>query len=236
MKPAVMMKKIGLVGGITWHSTIDYYREINLETGRRLGGVRSAVLAIESLDFEEITRLGAQERDDEVFERFLAATESLRRSGADVIALCANTAHRRADRLEERLGRPLVQIGDAIGDAVRAAGLSRVGLLGTARTMTEPFLRQRLVRTHGLEVLVPGEPMCSDIDRFIFGEMAAGVFSQQARDAILRASEELVARGAQGVILGCTELPLLMRGVEMHVPTFDTTRLHAVSIVDAALA
>jgi aspartate racemase len=230
------MKKIGLVGGITWHSTIEYYREIHLETGRRLGGAHSAALAIESLDFEEIARLGAQDREDEVFARFLAAAQSLQRSGAEIIALCANTAHRRADRLEERLGQPLVQIGDATGDAVRAAGLSRVGLLGTARTMTEPFLQQRLVQKHGLQVLVPDAPVRGEIDRFIFGEMAQGVFSQQARNAVQRASAELVARGAQGVILGCTELPLLMRDVAMSAPTFDTTRLHAVAIVDAALA
>jgi aspartate racemase len=230
------MKKIGLIGGITWHSTIEYYREINLETGRRLGGTHSAALVIESLDFEEIARLGAQGREEEVFARFLAAGLSLRQSGAEVNALCANTAHRRAARLEEEIGLPLVHIGDATGNAVRAAGLSSVGLLGTARTMTEPFLQQRLAQKHCLQVLTPEAPVRSEIDRFIFGEMVEGVFSPQALDAVQRACAELVARGAQGVVLGCTELPILMRGVSTSFPTFDTTRLHAVSIVDAALA
>lgn len=230
------MKKIGLIGGITWHSTIEYYREINLETGRCLGGTHSAVLAIESLDFKEVASLGAQGREDEVFARFLAAAQSLRRAGAEILALCSNTAHRRADRLEEELGWPLVHIGDAVGSAVRAAGLSSVGLLGTARTMTEPFLQQRLVEEHRLHVLTPDAPVRGEVDRYILGEMAEGVFSDQARAAVQRACAGLIARGAQGVILGCTELPILMRNVPMSFPVFDTTRLHAVSIVGAALA
>ncbi|MBA2962297.1 MULTISPECIES: aspartate/glutamate racemase family protein [Ramlibacter] len=230
------MKKIGLIGGISWHSTVEYYRGINLETGRRLGGLHSAPLVLESLDFEVIARLGAQGHEEEVFARFLAAARSLRQSGAQVLALCANTAHRRADRLEQSLGHPLVQIGDALGQAVRAAGMARVGLLGTARTMTEPFLQQRLVDRHGLQVLTPDAPACDAIDGFIFGEMARGVFSQPARAAVLRACDDLAARGAQGVILGCTELPILLRDIATPCPTFDSTQLHAVSIVDAALA
>jgi aspartate racemase len=230
------MKKIGLIGGITWHSTLDYYRDINTETGRRLGGAHSAAMVIESLDFQEIATLGEQGREEEVFSRFLAAARSLKLAGAEVFALCANTAHRRADRLEEELGLPLVHIADAAGAAVRAAGISRVGLLGTARTMTEPFLLQRLVRNHHLQVLTPDASVRGEIDRLIFGEMVKGVFSPEARVAVRLACEELVAQGAQGVILGCTELPILMRDMAMPFPTFDTTCLHAMSIVDAALA
>lgn len=230
-----MMKKIGLIGGITWHSTIEYYREINLETSRRRGKLHSAALAIESLDFEEIARLGAQDREEEVYLRFLHAGQALKRSGAEVIAMCANTAHRRADRIEKELAVQLVHIGDAIGKAVHAAGLSSVGLLGTARTMAEPFLKERLRQKHRLNVLVPNETGRAEIDRYIFEEMAAGVFSEEARGAVGVACDQLISQGAQGVILGCTELPILMRGVALPIPTFDTTRLHAASIVEAAL-
>ena len=230
------MKKIGLIGGITWHSTLEYYREINTETQRRRGGMRNAGLVLESLDFEEIATLGAQGREDEVYARFLAAARSLTRAGAEILALCANTAHRRADRLQEELDVPLVHMGEAVGRAVRAAGLSRVGLLGTVRTMTEPFLLQRLAQKHGLDVLTPEASVRAELDHQIHAEMAQGVFSQEARETVQRACEEFVARGAQGVVLACTELPILMRNVSLTFPAFDTTRLHAVSIVDAALS
>jgi len=230
------VKTVGLIGGITWASTLEYYRSINVETARRLGGVHSARIALVSLEFHEVRERTLAGDEDGVYAIFLDAAAKLRRAGADFLVLCANTAHKRAERLAQDSGMPLVHIGDATGAAVRREGIAKVGLLGTRPTMEENFMRDRLEQGHGLEVRVPGRELREELNKLIYGEMASGVFSDAARQLVDRASAELVARGAQGIIHGCTELPILMRDRPSPCPTFDTTALHAAAAVEYALS
>lgn len=230
------MKTVGLIGGISWQSTVDYYREINAQTARRLSPLHSAPIFLASLDFHAIREMTLAGNEEGVFQTFLRAAKSLKQAGAELFALCANTAHRRADRLQQEVGLPLVHIADATAAALAREGLSRVGLLGTRRTMEESFLKDRLSLQHGIEVLTPDESTRAHLDGRIFNEMVQGVFSEDARALTTHACLALREAGAQGVILGCTELPILMRGADLGLPLFDTTRLHATAIVDAALS
>jgi aspartate racemase len=230
------MKTVGLIGGITWASTLEYYRSINRETARRLGGVHSARIALLSLEFHEVRERTLAGDEDGVYAIFVDAAAKLKAAGADFLVLCANTAHKRAERLQQDSGLPLVHIGDATGAAIRQAGFTKVGLLGTRPTMEETFMRSKLEAGYGLDVQVPAKALRDDLNGFIYGEMAAGVFSDAARALVDRATAELVAQGAQGIVHGCTELPILMRGRATPCPAFDTTELHAAAAVDYALS
>jgi aspartate racemase len=229
------MRTIGLIGGVTWESTADYYRIINSEVSRRLGGAHSAKIALISLDFHEVTSLTRAGDEEAVYALYRNAATQLKACDAGLLVLCANTAHRRAERLNLDVGLPIVHIGDATGSAIRRAGYTTVGLVGTLRTMEEAFLRGRLEGQFGVSVLVPDEGTRKTIDHLIFEEMATGIFSDHARRVIAEASADMKSRGAQGVILGCTELPILMRGQDLGCPTFNTTELHASAAVDRAL-
>ncbi|HJY78303.1 MAG TPA: amino acid racemase [Burkholderiales bacterium] len=226
---------IGLVGGVTWRSTLDYYRAINEEVGRRLGGVHGARLVLVSLDFDEVRTRAAAGDEPALLELYSEAAATLARAGAEALLLCANTAHRRAEELQRRVGIPLLHIADAAGEAARRVGAGRVGLLGTRATMEEGFIRERLGRRFGLEVLTPPQTARARLDSLIFEEMARGVFSRTALDFALELMRDLVAAGAEAVILGCTELPILLRDASLPCPALDTTRLHALSAVDFAL-
>ena len=230
------MKTIGLIGGITWASTLEYYRYINLETSRRLGGSHSARIVLYSLDFHELRAHTLAGNEEGAYALFLDAAAKLRIAGAEFLVLCANTAHKRADRLSRDTAMPLVHIGDATGVAVRNEGIRSIGLLGTQATMEEGFLRERLERNFGLHVLVPGPQLREELSGLIYGEMARGVFSDAARQVVDRATNELLKRGAQGVIHGCTELPILMRDVVSPCTTFDTTAIHAGAAVEFSLS
>jgi len=230
------MLTIGLIGGITWESTLDYYRVINREVARRLGGVHSARLAMVSLDFQAVRDHTLAGDEPAVLAMFVEAAHALERAGAGSLVLCANTAHRRAEALTQSCALPLVHIGDAVGRALHRAGVERVGLLGTAATMEEPFMRDYLERGYGLSVSVPGESNRAGLDALIFGEMARGIFSDAGRRATHESIAELAAGGAQAVILGCTELPILMRDEVAACPMFDSTELHALAAVEHALS
>ncbi len=232
---AVSMKLIGLIGGVTWESTSDYYRTINTEVSRRLGGAHSARIALISLNFEEVAVRMRAGDEEGIFKLYFDAATKLKQCGASFLVLCANTAHCRADRLSREVDIPVLHIADATERAIRRAGLTTVGLIGTRRTMEERFIAGRLEGTHGVTVLVPAEASRKEIDRLIYEEMAIGVFSDAARDRVVNTVRELIARGAQGVILGCTELPILMRGHDLECITFDTTELHAIAAVEHAL-
>jgi aspartate racemase len=230
------MKLIGLIGGMSWESSAEYYRLINQQVRARLGGQHSARLLLYSVDFAEIERLQQAGRWDEAGALIADAAVRLARAGADFLLLCTNTMHKVAAQVEAASGLPLLHIADATGRSVREAGLRRVGLLGTRFTMEEDFYVGRLRSAFGLEVIVP--PMVDRVivHRVIFDELCQGELRDASRNEYLRIIAALAADGAEGVILGCTEIPLLVRPADSALPLFDTTRLHAGWAVEQALA
>ena len=229
------MRTIGLLGGMSWESSALYYRLVNEGVRERLGGLHSARCVLLSVDFAEIEALQAAGEWDRAGELLAADAEALQRAGADLVVLCTNTMHRVADQLTAVLDVPLLHIGDVTAAAVHAAGLHRIGLLGTAFTMEQPFLRDRLAAT-GLEVLVPGPDDRAEVHRVIYEELCLGVVRPESRTAFQQVATRLVAAGAQGIVLGCTEIELLIGADDVPVPVFPTTRLHADAAVAAALA
>ncbi|MEV4873091.1 aspartate/glutamate racemase family protein [Streptomyces syringium] len=229
------MRTIGLIGGMSWESTAEYYRILNERTRERLGGLHSARCVLHSLDFAEIEQLQVQGRWAEAGEVLAAAARSLEAAGADLLLICTNTMHKVADSVEAAVSVPLLHLADATAAAVRAAGLRRVGLLGTAFTMEQDFYRGRLA-ADGLDVRVPDSEGRALVHRVIYEELCLGVVRDASRAAYRRVVEDLVAEGAEGVILGCTEIELLIGPEDSPVPVFPTARLHAEAAVDAALA
>ncbi|UQI45756.1 aspartate/glutamate racemase family protein [Streptomyces sp. HU2014] len=229
------MRTIGLIGGMSWESTAEYYRILNERTRERLGGLHSARCVLYSVDFAEIERLQVHGRWAEAGEILAGAARSLEAAGADVLLLCTNTMHKVADSVEAAVSVPLLHLADATAAAVRAAGLRRVGLLGTAFTMEQDFYRSRLA-AGGLDVRVPDAEGRALVHRVIYEELCLGVVRDDSRAAYRRVVEELVAGGAEGVILGCTEIELLIGPEDSPVPLFPTARLHAEAAVDVALA
>lgn len=221
------MKTIGLLGGMSWESTVPYYRTINRVVGERLGGLHSAEIVLYSVDFHEIEQLQHADRWEQAGERLATAARAVESAGADFLVLCTNTMHRVAPRIEAALSIPFLHIADATGEAVAAAGLSRVGLLGTRFTMEQEFYRGRLERAHGLEVVVPPERDRASIHRIIYEELCRGRILEDSREGYRRVVSDLVARGCEGVVLGCTEVGLLLRPSDAPVPLFDTAEIHA---------
>ncbi|KRF39238.1 aspartate/glutamate racemase family protein [Terrabacter sp. Soil810] len=229
------MRLIGLLGGMSWESSAEYYRLANELVRERVGGLASARLLLHSVDFAEVERLQAEDRWDEAGVLLAAAAAGLEAGGAELIVLCTNTMHKVAPAIEEAVSIPLLHIGDVTAHAVRAAGLRRVGLLATAYTMEEGFLRERLAG-HGLTVLVPDADDRALVHRVIYDELCLGVVTEESRQAYREVIARLVAAGAEGVVLGCTEIELLVDQSDSHVPVFPTTRLHVEAAVTAALA
>jgi aspartate racemase len=230
------MRTIGLLGGMSWESSLHYYRLINEGIKAQRGGLCSAQLLLYSVDFAPIARMQAEGRWDEAGLVLADAAASLERGGADFLVICANTMHLVADAIEARVRIPLVHIADCTAEAIRARGLSRVGLLGTRYTMEQPFYRQRLRERHGLEVLTPPDGDRAALHRIIYDELCLGRVEPASRAALKRMAADLTARGAEGVIFGCTEIMMLLAADDVAVPTFDTTALHAAAAVARALA
>ncbi|WP_290053628.1 aspartate/glutamate racemase family protein [Amycolatopsis solani] len=228
------MKVIGLLGGMSWESSAQYYRLVNERVKDVLGGFHSARTVLYSVDFAEIERMQADGRWDDAGAELNRAAKALEAAGADVVVLCTNTMHKVADQVEEGLGIPLLHLGDATAAAVRAAGIRRVGLLGTAFTMGQSFYRDRLA-AHGLDVLVPPAEDRDLVHRVIYDELVLGVVEPASREAYRGVIARLVEAGAEGVIYGCTEIELLVGPEDSPVPAFPTTRLHAEAAVDYAL-
>ena len=229
------MKTIGLIGGMSWESTANYYRDINERVKQRLGGLHSARILLYSVDFQEIERLQHQGRWDEAGEQLGDIARRLEGAGADVVALCTNTMHKVAPAIEAALRVPFLHIADPTAQAVKQAGIGRIGLLGTRFTMEEDFYRGRLVERHGLDVIVPEPAERETVHRVIYDELCLGKVEERSRQAYRDIIAHLVERGAEGVILGCTEIAMLVSPADSPVPLFDTTQLHAVSAVDFAL-
>jgi aspartate racemase len=228
------MRTIGLLGGMSWTSTAVYYRLANELVGERLGGLHSARLLLASVDFAEIEELQVS-GDWEAAGRLLAGEAArLERGGAELLVLCTNTMHKVADDIECAVGIPLLHLGDVTARAVLGAGCRTVGLLGTDFTMSQSFYRERL-ESHGLTVLVPPADDRALVHRVIYDELCLGVVREESRAAYVDVVSRLVAAGAEGVILGCTEIELLLGPDDVPVPVFPTTRLHVEAAVDLAL-
>lgn len=229
------MKTIGLIGGLSWSSTAIYYRLINEMVNEKLGGRHSARMILWSVDFAEHLAIHDNEGWEGVTAESIEIGRRLREAGAELLALGVNTLHLVADQVEEAVGLPLVHIADATALAIREAGLGTVGLLGTRYTMGEAFYRDRLADRHGIGVLIPEQPDFDTIHDMIFDELVLDRYLDSSRQACLEVIDRLVGRGAEGVILGCTELPILVGDAKIGVPTFDTLELHARAVVAEAL-
>ncbi|MDH6576093.1 aspartate/glutamate racemase family protein [Kitasatospora sp. MAP5-34] len=228
------MKTIGLLGGMSWESTAEYYRLLNELTRDELGGLHSAKCVLYSVDFAEVEHLQSEGRWVEAGELLASAARSVEAAGADLLLICTNTMHKVADQVQAAVQIPLLHLADTTAAAVQAAGVRRVGLLGTAFTMEQDFYRGRLA-SHGLDVLVPDTAGRAAVHRIIYEELCLGVIRDESRAAYQAVIGELVAGGAEGVILGCTEIELLIHPEHSPVPVFPTTRLHAAAAVTAAL-
>lgn len=229
------MKTIGLIGGMSWESTIPYYRQINQTIKERLGGLHSAKIVLYSVDFHEIERL-QHAGDWDAAGRLLAdAARALKAAGADFLVLCTNTMHKVAPAIEAAVDIPLLHIADPTAEAIREAGVITVGLLGTRFTMEQAFYKDRLQEKFGLNVLTPSEDERQVVHRIIYDELCLGQIRDESREAYRRIIAALVERGAQAVILGCTEISLLVGSQDAAVPLFDTTAIHARQAAEAAL-
>ena len=229
------MKTIGLIGGMSWESSAEYYRIINQETNRRLGGVHSAPCLMWSFDFDAIKHLQHQGEWDKLAEAMKQAAIRLERGGASFLVICTNTMHRLADAVSSAVGLPLLHIADPTAERIKAAGLQRIGLLGTAFTMEQDFYKGRLQEHHGLEVVVPDEDDRRVVHEIIYKELIFGQVRPESRQVYREIIARLIERGAEGIILGCTEIMLLVKDEDSAVPLFDTTTIHAVAAVDRAL-
>lgn len=231
------MKTIGILGGMSWESSAVYYRLLNRAVQDRLGGIHSAKLLLHSCDFAEMAALQSAGRWDEAHDRMATVGVHLARAGADFLLIACNTMHTAAGTLEQAAGIPLLHIADPLGAALASAGLKRPALLGSRHTMTrDDILKGRLESRHGISVIVPEGPDFTEVDRVVYDELVKGQFRAESRARYRDIIRRLAEQGADGVILGCTELPLLVMPEDTDLPLFDTTTLHAAAAVELALA
>jgi aspartate racemase len=229
------MKTIGMIGGMSWESSIEYYRIINETVRDELGGLHSAKSIMYSVEFAEIEALQHQDRWDEAAEIMIAAARGIENGGADVGIICTNTMHKLYDIVQQNIRIPMLHIADATAEAIRAARIKKIALLGTRFTMVEDFYKGRLVENYGLEVIIPSEADMQIIHRVIYDELCAGIINPDSKQKYADIIQRLVKNGAQGIILGCTEIGLLVKQEDSPVPLFDTTEIHARSAVRYAL-
>lgn len=230
------MKTIGLIGGMSWESSAEYYRLINTFVKERLGGFHSAKCVLVSVDFAEIETLQRENRWAESAQVLSSAAQSLERAGAEVVLLCTNTMHKVADEIQASIHVPFLHIADATADQIKTQGLSTVGLLGTRFTMEEDFYVERLRQRFELHVLIPEAGERAIIHRVIYDELVLGEIKTESKAQYLAVIDRLIERGAQSIILGCTEIGLLVQAGDCRVPVFDTTRVHAQAAVEWALS
>ena len=229
------MKTIGMIGGMSWESTLEYYRIVNQEVKARLGGLHSAQCLLYSVDFEEIEKLQHADLWTEAGEVLGRAAQGLEKGGADFILICTNTMHKVADAVEASVAIPLLHLADATAEAIKEKGLKKIALLGTRFTMVEDFYKGRLVDKYGLDVLIPDESEMDVIHQVIYEELCLGKIDGHSRQKYLDVIDRLKGEGAEGVILGCTEIGLLVKQADTDIPLFDTTEIHAKAAVDFAL-
>jgi aspartate racemase len=230
------MKTIGLIGGMSWESSLEYYRIVNETIKAKLGGLHSAKSILYSVDFAEIERMQHRDGWQEAAQVLIDAAGSLEKGGADFVVLCTNTMHKVADDIQAHIHIPFLHIADATARQIKSSGINKVGLLGTRFTMEEDFYKSRLTQKYGLEVIIPNADAREIVHRVIFDELVVGDIRQDSRKHYLDIIQHLVDGGAEGIILGCTEIGLLVHDGDCRAPLFDTTRIHAVAAVEYALA
>ncbi|HDR7849364.1 TPA: aspartate/glutamate racemase family protein [Bacillus toyonensis] len=228
------MKTIGLIGGMSWESTSEYYRILNEEIKSRLGGLHSAKCLINSVDFEEIERFQSNGDWDGAGEVLGNAAYSLQKGGADFIIICTNTMHKVVEKIKENINIPVLHIADTTAKEIKRKGIQTIGLLGTKYTMEQDFYKSR-IEENNIKVIVPVEKNREKLNEIIYTELCLGKITSQSREYYKRVIEELVQKGAQGIILGCTEIGLLIKQEDVLVPIFDTTFIHAMEAVNVAL-
>lgn len=229
------MKTIGLIGGMSWESSIEYYRIINETVKEKLGGLHSAKSLMVSVDFAEIEKLQHEDRWDEAGRILVKCAQDLERGGADFIVLCTNTMHKLADQITANVNIPFLHIADTTAEKIVAAGIKRIGLLGTRFTMEHDFYKGRLVNHFGLDVLIPEKADRDIVHRVIYEELVLGKIVDASQREYQRIMNDLLTKGVQGIILGCTEIELLIKDGDCPAPLFPTTRIHAITAVERAL-
>ena len=229
------MKMIGLIGGMSWESSAEYYRIMNQTVQERLGGLHSAQCTLYSFDFQEIEQLQHQGKWEQLTELMIRAAQRLEGAGAELIVICTNTMHKMAEEVESGVRIPLVHIADATAKAIIEKGLDKVALLGTRFTMEEDFYKKRLQEKYKLKVIIPSENDREVVDNVIYNELCRGIMQPASKEQFKAIIRGLASNGAEGVILGCTEIPLLIGWQDAKIPLFDTTKIHAQAAVDIAL-
>ena len=229
------MKTIGLIGGMSWESSIEYYRIINEAVKEKLGGLHSAKSIMVSVDFAEVEILQREGKWGEAARMMVDAAKSLENGGADFIVICTNTMHKAADEIQANVKIPLLHIADATAQLVKDSGIRTIGLLGTRFTMEEEFYKGRLSQNYGLKVIIPNAGEREIVHRVIYDELVIGEIKQHSKEQYIGIIENMVNQGAEGIILGCTEIGLLIHQQDCRVPLFDTTRIHAEAAVEYAL-
>lgn len=229
------MKKIGLIGGMSWESSLEYYRIINETVKQKLGGLHSAECIMYSVDFDEIEKLQHQGKWEDLTKIMIDCAQRLEKAGANVIIICTNTMHKMAGEVESSINIPLLHIADATAEKIKEKSFKKVGLLGTKFTMEEDFYKGRLIEKHDIEVIVPNSEEMQIVNDIIFNELCLGIIKETSKEQYKKIILNLAEKGAEGVILGCTEIPLLIKQEDVEVPLFDTTKIHAEFAVDYAI-
>jgi aspartate racemase len=229
------MKTIGLIGGMSWESSQEYYRIINETVEETMGDLHSAKSLMYSFDFEEIEKLQHQGDWDKLTELMIEAARALEKGGADFVVICTNTMHKMADEVQKNIQIPLLHITDATAEKIKEKGINKIGLLGTKFTMEEDFYKCRLLDKYEIEVIIPNEEERQIVHEVIYNELCLGKINQSSKKRFKKIIQNLISDGAEGIILGCTEIPLLIKQEDVEVPLFDTTTIHAKSAVENAL-
>ncbi|HAF29230.1 MAG TPA: aspartate racemase [Bacteroidales bacterium] len=229
------MKTIGLIGGMSWESSLEYYRIINEKVKKELGGLHSAQSLMYSVDFEQIKVLQHEGKWGELTEIMIDAAKRLEKGGAEIIVICTNTMHKMADDVQKNINLPLIHIADTTAQSIKTQKLKKIGLLGTKFTMEQDFYKKRLTEKHGLDVVIPNDEDRDIVHQIIYKELCLGSIKNESKKEYVRIINNLVKDGAEGIILGCTEIPLLINQNDVSVPIFDTTTLHAEGAVLEAI-
>jgi len=229
------MKTIGLIGGMSWESSLEYYRIINEKVKEELGGLHSAQSLMYSVDFEHIKNLQHEGNWNELTKIMIEAAQRLEKGGAELIVICTNTMHKMADDVQKNINLPLIHIADSTAQAIKSKNLKKIGLLGTKFTMEQDFYKNRLIEKHGIEVVIPNDKDRDIVHKIIYNELCLGNIKDVSKNEYIRIINDLVRNGVEGIILGCTEIPLLIKQNDVSVPIFDTTTIHAKNAVLEAI-